>query len=788
VRAINLKLVRDLAYLRGQAVAIGLVMACGVATFVMSLSMLDSLSGTLNSYYEQNRFAHVFAHLKRAPDDIAERIAEIPGVASVQTRVVERVILDMPGMSEPAAGKIISLSKNPHEGLNLLYLRAGRFPEGKRAREVLVSQRFAESHRLDPGDPVEVILNGRLETLRVVGIALSPEYIYLISPGSVLPENERYGVFWMARDELEAAFDMEGAFNDVVMTLIPGTNRQDVIASVDHLTDSYGGLGAYEREDQLSHKFMSHEIEELRAMTVIIPVIFLGVAAFLLNIVLSRLVTTQREQIAALKALGYSNSEIGRHYFGFVMLIAVIAVVVGTAAGVWMGRGLTAIYIEFFDFPTFQYTLKPRIIVLASIVTMMSASLGVFHALRLAVRLPPAEAMRPQAPMSFHPTIFERIGIHRMVPASIRMILRQLERRPIKAMLSIFGIALATAILIVGSYAEDATDYILNFQFNDVMQYDVDVVLADQTDDVAISTISSLPGVRSLEPYRSLAVRIRSAHRDRRIGIIGLTRSDGMHRLLDMNAGEAVGLSESGIVLSSILAQTLNIEVGDYVTIEALEGRRPTFQVEVSGLINDFSGLVAYMNMNEINRQMQEQNTIGGVYLLVDPTHIDSLYGELRDMPRVVAVNVKSSTVKNFRETIARNSQLMRPFLIGFATVIAFGVIYNSARISLSERSRDLATLRVLGFTRREITAIQLGELVIITGIAIPFGLVLGYFLSWFTSVSTESELFRIPFIIEPSTFAMAAIVVITAAAVSGIIVRRRLDKLDLVSVLKSRE
>lgn len=787
LKSINRKLFRDLVYMRGQALAIGMVMACGVATFVMSLSMVDSLTGTLDTYYQQNRFAQVFAHMKRAPESLKARVSEIPGVSFAQTRIVEQVSLDMPDLAEPASGQILSLPDSPDEGLNLIYLRAGRFPEGNRSREVLVSQRFAAAHALNPGDTVSAVLNGRLEALSIVGIALSPEYIYLVPPGGMFPENLRYGIFWMARDEMEAAFDMDGAFNDLTLSLMPGASKEEVIDRIDALTARYGGLGAYEREDQISNQFVQNEITQLRGMTLIVPVVFLGVSAFLLNIVLSRMIASQREQIAALKALGYSNREIGFHYLGFVMLITLLAVVAGSLAGAWMGYGLTKLYIEFFDFPSFRYSLHPRVVMLGAAVSTLSAVIGVWHALRAAITLPPAEAMRPKAPPSFKPTVFERIGLHRRLSPAVRMIVRQLERSPFKTAFSVLGISMATAVLIVGSFSQDAVDYIIDFQFSRVQQFDVDVVLGDQADSSAVSTIRNLPGVLAIEPYRGYSVRLVNGHQSKRVGIAGLESGDGLYQLLDLS-GNRVHLPEHGIVLSSALADTLGVRTGDQLRVESLEGRREIFDVPISGLIDDFSGLAAYMNLDALNTAMRERYTLGGAYLSIDESKTDELYTKLREMPSVVAVNVKEATVHNFRETIAESMNLMQPFLIGFASVIAFGVVYNSARISLSERSRDLATLRVLGFTKREVAVIQLGELSIITMLAVPVGLLLGYATAWYVSVATASELVRIPFIIEPGTFVTSACVVIIASLVSGLIVLRKLGDLDLVSVLKSRE
>lgn len=785
MKAMSVKLWRDLVQLRGQAIAIGLVMASGVATLIMSLSMLDSMTTTIDRYYKKSRFAQVFVHLERAPLSLINRIAEVPGVAFAQARVVERVTLDMERLDEPAWGRIVSLPEDARSGLNLVYLRSGRYPE--EPREVLVGQRFAATHGLQAGSEIDAVLNGRRQVLRVVGIGLSPEFIYLISPGSVLPENARYGVFWMARREIEAAFDMEGAFNDAILTLSPGAIEQEVIDRIDDLTDRYGSLGAYGRLDQPSHRFLDNELKELRGTALIVPMIFLIVSAFLLNIVLARMISTQREQIAALKALGYSSREIGQHYLQFVLVIAVFAAAVGALLGIWMGRGMTAMYAEFFDFPSFEYVVKRRVILAGVVVSVFSASLGVANALRAAMRLPPAEAMRPKAPPSYRPTTIERIGVHRFLPTALRMIVRQLERQPAKTLLSVLGVSLATAILVLGRYSEDAVGFIMDHQFNRVLRHDANVVLFDQTDSSAISTVSSMPGVLAVEPYRRITARLRASHKDELVDMLALERVDGMQQLLDLS-GRQIPLADSGVLLSSVLAEKLGVRPGMLVSVEALEGRRPVLDLPVSGLIDDFAGLSAYVQLDDLNRWLDEPEAIGGIMLQVDANRANALYGELKLAPRVVAVESTDAMRDTFEELVIRNMAIMRPFLVGFSVIIAFGVIYNSARISLAERSRDLATLRVLGFTKKEISSIQLGELALITGAAIPLGLVAGYWLAWLTSEATATEIARMPFVIAPSTFGFAAVVVSTASIVSGLIVRRRLDRIDLIAVLKSRE
>ncbi len=784
--AIHRKLVRDLLGMKGQALAIALVMASGIATFILSAATLESLEETMTTYYDRHRFAHVFAGLKRAPLPLRERIAEIPGVAQAATRVVVDVNLDVEGLAEPGLGRLISVPESHEPSINGLYLRAGRYIEPGRRGEALVGEAFARAHGLQPGDSVRAIINGRRDTLRIVGIALSPEYVYQIRPGDILPDDKRFGVFWMSERELAPAFDLEGAFNDISLVLMPGASEAEVIRQLDDLTAPYGGLGAYGRADHPSHQFVSNEIRELRGMTVIAPTIFLLVAAFLLNVVLTRLIATQREQIAALKAFGYSNLQVGWHYTQMVLTIALVGAAIGTIIGAWMGRGLAEMYTRFFQFPILAFSLPPRIIVTAIGISFGAGLLGTLSAVRQAVRLPPAEAMRPEPPANFRPTIIERLGLQRLVSPASRTILRELERRPIKAGISVFGIAMAAAVLVVGSFMKDAIDYILELQFQRAQRQTVTVTLSEPSHGRALREMRHLPGVLAAEPFRTLPVRLRHGHRNRRVGVTALCDDARLFRIIDLNE-RVIQPSGDGLYLSAKLGELLGVAPGELVTMEVLEGQRPVAEIPVSGFIDDFTGLSAYMRLDAAQRLMREEDRLSGAYLAADEAQIDRLYRELKEMPAVAGVAIRTATIESFNAIIAENLLRIRLSNIIFATIIAFGVVYNSARISLAERSRELATLRVIGFTRGEASAILLGELALLTVLAIPLGLALGYTLSALVITSVDSELFRIPLIVKHSTYGFAAVVVILASVVSGLIVRRRIDHLDLIEVLKTR-
>jgi putative ABC transport system permease protein len=785
--ALNKKLLRDLWHMRGQLITVALVVACGIATYVTMRGSYESIANAQQLYYSRYRFADVFAQLKRAPNPLEPSIASIPGVSSVQTRIVVEVTLDVPGLQEPALGRLISIPERGTPALNDLCMRRGRYIEPGRRNEVLVSEAFANANHLDLGATIGAVVNGRWEPLHIVGIALSPEYVYEIRGAEVFPDNRRFGVFWMSREALGPSFNMEGGFNDVSLSLSPGASEAEVISRLDNRLEPYGGLGAYGRADQISNRFLSDEIVQDRITGIFIPTIFLAVAAFLIHVVLSRLVHTQRGPIGLLKAFGYRNASIGIHYLGFALVAVLLGTLLGVPLGIWLGRGLSKLYQDFFRFPELRFAPTLNMILSAISISGGAACFGALSALRSVVALPPAEAMRPEAPAHFRPGTAERLGLQRFVSLSARMILRNLERRPWKAILSTLGLALAGAILIVGFYFYDAIDHLIRVEFQTAAREDVAITFNEPHGSSARYSVERLPGVFRSEPFRVVAARLRFEHRSRRIGVLGLESERELRRIVDRNL-QVVDLPRDGIVLSANLARMLGASPGDTITIEVLEGERPVRQVFVAGTVDDLIGTSAYMDINALNRLMREGQTISGAFLAVDPVAAPGLYSFLKRTPAVSGVNVREAMLQSFRETIARSLGISTGALIAFACVIAFGIVYNGALITLSERAHELASLRVLGFTRGEIGWMLLGEQAILAGISIPLGFLFGYGICALLVYSMQSELYRMPLVISSRTYAFASITVTLASAVSGLLISRKLRHLDLVAVLKARE
>ena len=782
------KVLRDLWALRGQALAIAAVIGSGVATYVMSLSTLGSLHLTREEFYAGQRFADLFVALERAPDSIGARLAALPGVDRVETRVLTGVNLEVPGFQEPVTGFLLSLPVDPRAGLDLPVVVRGRGVEPGRGDEVLLSDAFAEAHGIHPGDALTAIVNGHRERFRVVGIAISPEYVFQMGPGSVFPDFERFAILWMDRRPLSVASDMEGAFNRASLRLSAGADAEEVIDRVDQVLARYGGLGAHDRQDQLSHRYLSEEFRQLGRMSQIFPGIFLSVAAFLLNVVLARLVHTQREQIAALKAFGYSNVQVGLHYLELVLLVALLGALLGLLLGGWMGRGLTSMYMTYYRFPHPHYQVRPGVALGGTLISCGAAAVGTLFAVLRAARLPPAEAMRPEPPARYRVSLLERLGLQAWLSQPSRMIVRNLARRPVKTALSVVGIALSCAIMMVSSFFWDSIQQVIHVQFRQVQREDVTVTFVEPTSRRARHELARLPGVTRAEAFRSVGVRLHFEHRSYRTAILGLEPGAALRRVLDEELVPC-SLPAEGLVLTAYLGrEILGLREGDRVRVEVLEGERRVREVPVVRLVEEYIGVSGYMALPALNRLLSEGQAISGAHLTVDPGAEAAVFRALDARPRVSGSLARKSALKNFETTMADQMLTFAFFNTILASSIALGVAYNAARIALSERGRELASLRVLGLTRGEISWILLGELGLLTLVAIPLGWGIGLALCKLLSQTWQIDLFRMPFAVEPRTFAFAAAVVLFAAGGSSLLVRRKLDHLDLVAVLKTRE
>nr|WP_241865478.1 ABC transporter permease [Paracoccus salsus] len=777
---------RDLLRLWAQVLAIALVLAAGVATLILGNGAYSSLHETRARYYDSYRFADVFADVTRAPRALMAEIAAIEDVLAAEARIVKLGLLDLPAMTEPGTMLLVSLPEGGARGLNRLHLRQGRLPDPQSAREVVLSEGFARAHRLRPGDSLAVLMNGQRREMTVTGIALSPEFIYALGPGEMMPDPRRFGIAWLPRPGMEAAYDLESAFSNVVLKLAPGASVDRAIEALDRLTAPYGGGGATARSDQTSHAFLDAELRQLSAMARILPPIFLLVAAMLVNITLSRLITLEREQIGLLKAIGYSSRAIAQHYLEFVLAIAALGIVIGLAAGVWLGAGLAQLYASFFSFPFLVFTRDPQIYGVAAAVSAASAAGGALFAVRAAIALPPAIAMSPPAPADYR----ARTGFLRR-RLSLRqtdvMILRHLVHWPLRTASGVLGMAMSVAILVASLWSFGSIDHMIDVTFTRAERHDARVVFTDTRPARAAYAMRQMPGVLAAEPFRAVSAQISHRNLSRRLSVIGKPETPLLSRVLSPDL-RPMTMPEAGLIVSEALAEALDVRPGDRVTVEFLEGARRTVTLPVSGVSLGYVGLGAAMELSALNRALGDGDVISGVGLLIDDAERDAFYAAAKDTPTTGFVTVTALTVARFKETLAENITIMITVYVALAGIIAVGVVYNFSRIALSEQGRELASLRVLGFSRREVAGILLGELVAIVLLAQPLGWFLGYLMGLGMVSAFSSDLYRVPFVIRPDVYATASLIVGAAALASALAIRGRINNLNMIEVLKTRE
>ncbi len=786
MKALDRKVFRDASRLRAQAAAIALVVAAGVSLFVATVTAYRSLRVSEHRYYTEQRFAQVWSGVARAPLSLLPDLAAIPGVTAIEGRIVERAVLDIPTLAEPASALVVSIPAHIGHALDDLHIRRGRHVEPGRADEVLVSEAFAEKNHLALGERIAAVVAGRRLSLRVVGVALSPEYVMPMPPGALAVDDRRFGVIWMDRGELEALVDLRGAFNDVAATLARGTDEHAVIAAFDRALAPYGGQGAYGRSSHPSHVMLEEHIEQLRSMALIIPSIFLLVAAFLVNVVLSRVVSTQREQIGMLKAFGYGSGRIAWHYLELTALIVLGGIAAGIPVGAWLGRGMARFYASFFRFPVLVFRPEPAIIALAAGVALGAATLGTLGSLRKVMATPPIVAMSAEVP-TFRRTLLDRLGVPRLWGPASRMIVRNLTRRPLRSVLAVAGMALAVAVMVLGGSSADAINQMIEVRYQRAERADVTVALAHPRALGTVADFRALPGVRAAEPFRAVPARVVGRGASQDVTLVGLPPGGALRRVVASDGRVAVPPSE-GVVLTTWLARRFGLRRGDLVSLEIRENERRNVTATLADVVDEPLGLGAYMDLGALGRLLGEPDTYSGASLAVDAAGKSELYGVLKRTPAALAVETRLGAIAAFHSMSDRALAFIRQIEVVFSVIIAFGVVYNSARIALAERGRELATLRVLGFTRAEVSRILLGEVGFLAVPAIPLGFLVGYWLSSVLMRAMEGVSMHFPVVVARPTYAFAVVVFAVAAAASALVVRRGLDRLDLVAVLKAKE
>lgn len=784
---LNQKLVRDLWRIKSQAIAIGLVIALGVLMLVMMHGLVNTLEETRLAYYDRYRLADVFAPVNRAPTHTLKELAAIPGVAAVQGRVMGEALIDLPEVNVPLRARAISLPDTGSPTLNDIFLTDGRMMLAGHVDEIILLKGFAEARQLTPGDSLTVTMNGARRTFSIVGLAQSPEFFYSTAPGELAADDSRFAVIWVGESALAAAYDMEGAFNEALLSLEPGAGLAAVTNAADKILYKFGSLGAYGLENQLSNRFISEEIDGLKASAVGVPPLFLAVAAFLLYIVISRMVQSEREQIGLLKAFGYSSAEVSTHYLKLVLVIAIGGALAGIAMGIAAGRGMAELYQSYFKFPFIVFEVDPVTFYVGLLISIGTATAASLLVLRSIFLLTPAVAMRPPLPPDYRNALKLPERFQRILDQPSKMVLRRVFRQPGRMFAAVTGIACGMALSAGMISVMSGFDRALDVSFSVLDRSDANVVFTHSLTQKSIIELAQVPGVIAVEPYRSVPVIFRHGRHHYQGGIEGLVDNPRLYRALDTSL-QPIPLMPNGIVLSKPIADILQAAPGDWITIDVREGRRPLLQVPVAAVANTLLGSPVYMQLSALNHYLKEPEQVSGAFLRLDTAQRDQVYRAIKNMPAVAGISLKLDSRISFEKMMDQGAGAMRYIMALIAGVITFGIVFNSARIAYAERERDLASLRVIGFTKGETAFVLLGELTLVTLIALPIGAALGYYLSLAISEGFSTDIYQIQPVYTSENYGIAGLAVIFASLVSGWLVKRDIDRIDLVSALKSKE
>jgi len=788
MRAMSRLLFSELIVHWKQGLAIIVLLSCGIATLIMSITTMRSLEASRDRYYSKYSFAHLWAPLVRAPEEMLERIERIPGVQRVSGRVEKHVLLDFPEMIEPASARLVSINRDPHLDVDGLYLRSGRLPVVAEETEVVVSELFAEEHRLKLGDRLSANLEGKREELIVVGIGLSPDSIYVVQPGMLLPNNRLYGILWAPKEKLSAAFNMEGAFNQVALRVGADANMEIIKTQLDRMLEPYGCTGSYDRQEQESHARVRDEMRELRTMAFLSPAIFLSVSAFLVHMVFSRMIIQQTEQIATLRAFGYSAKRIALHYLKVVLVWILLGVVLGIGSGLWLATWLSDLYRMFFRFPEMIEIRFGWEWMLAVSLGVLVAFFGAITGLLRAIQLPPAVAMRSGSTQVVPAGAMTRLPVLGMRQPINRLVMVRMVGNPWLTFFSVLGMALGMSLLILSSFMEKTIEYVLDHQFARSQRQDLQLSFYDPRSQECYYEVQQWPGISRVEAYRSVPIRIRSGLASDRLALLGLEPQAELFRVLD-DKDKAIGFPESsGLTITGKLAQKLNLRVGDKVDVDLLEGQNRTIQLQVQRIYPNYTGPAAFLPKAYLHELLLEGARASGLFVSIDPDERRDVYLRIKETPAIAGVTDKDSALANFKDLISRSTGWMRLVNAIFATLITIGVAYNSALITFSERARDLATMRILGYRQSEVNQVLLLELFWTMLLAIPLGVPLGYLFAYGLVRGLDSESHRFPFLVHDQTVLYAVLVMLIATSVCGWMVVRMTKRLDLISVLKVRE
>ncbi|HZZ26729.1 MAG TPA: FtsX-like permease family protein [Pirellulales bacterium] len=793
MKVLNRKVLRELVVSRGLLLAITSLIAVGVMCFIYMRSACNNLDQAKQEYYQQCRMADFWIDLKKVPLAELDMLAQLPGVSEIRPRIQSYATVDLPNVVEPINALVLSLPDVQQSIINDIVLTRGSYFTEQHRNEVIINDTFARLHGLHPGQWIHLLLNNRREQLFIAGTAISSEFVYLMNPGSLAPDREHFGVFYVKQTYAEEVFDMDGAANQVVGVLdAEWRDRSDeILRRAEYLLNDYGVFSTTARKDQPSNRFLSDEIRGLGVFAQFMPAIFLAVAALVLNMLMVRLIDQQRNVVGTLKALGYSNSQIFWHFLKFGGAVGLCGGVLGLPLGYGMATFVTSVLRNFFEFPHLQNVVYPDLYMTGLAISLGCSLVGSWQGTRGALRLSPAEAMRPKPPVAGGRIWLEQFThFWQRLSFGWRMVLRNVIRHKARTAVGIFAACMGAAILTTGFMLRFGIEYIIDFQFEKVMHSDVDLGFKDEHGWDALQEVRNLSGVDYAEPTLDVACEFFHGSNRHKGNVTGLV-SAGRLLVPHDQAGRIVTIEPVGLTMSRKLADLLQVTRGDTVLMQPIKGLRRTCEVPIANISDSYVGLAVYANIEYLSRLIGEELALTGVEIQTDPraTKLSEMLKEIKELPALQNYSAKADAIHNLVETALKTQMIFIVLLSLFAGIIFFCSLLNTSLIGLAERRREVATLRVVGYTSFQIGGYFLRESMLVNLLGTLLGLPTGYALTlWLTKVRFDTEMFRFPLVTRPAVWLLVIGLAIVFCLAAHFFVQAAINRMDWREALNVKE
>jgi len=783
------KLLRDARGAWLQFAAAAAVVFCATSIYVSFQMTYAGLIASRDAYYQQCNFADFFVHLEKAPRSALRDVESVPGVWQAQGRIVKEVPLQVEGNEGAVVGRLVSMPRRREGVINDIHILSGAYFPGASGTEVIVNERFCQANGLQVGDSFQATINERKKMLRIVGTAYSPEYVYPIrTVEQMTPDDKGFAVIFAREDFVEDAFNMTNAFNDLVGILRPGANVDGVLDAVKARLDRHGVYLKYGRADQISNRFLSEEIKGIRNSARVVPAVFLLVAAVVIHIIVHRITEHQRTQIGLMCALGYSKARVVGHYVSFALIIGLAGAAAGLVGGHALAGALIKMYVAFFRFPSLEPVFQPSA---ATSALLLSCGMCVVGAARSAwnvLKIDPAVAMRPTAPGQGRPFHGGRgTWLWRRLPLTWRIALRNALRAKSRSLFGILGVATSTLMLVLGAMGRDYFAWMMDYQFGKVDRADARVTFLSEMPETAVHEIASVEGVRHAEGVFQFGAELSNGWRKKVVGIMGLPPGSRLYHVYDTE-GRRIRLPEDGLIIPERLARELQLTRGARVTVDPYLKDKDECRATVRAVIDQYIGLNVYADRRYLARLIGEGPLVNGAMLTVKQDVLEPVMDRLDDIPGVTAVTSTRSLLESFAESVAGMMMTMSLVQTLAAAIIAFAVIYNAASVSIAEQERDLACMCSLGYDREDVARAATNDIMPVGLIGILVGLPLAYLAGIGLARAYETDLYKLPVLVYPETYARAVVLILVFLLVSRWMSRRRVYKINIVRRLKTRE